>query len=149
MVAYRSVYLFPIVSQQDVSAVPVLAHGMTLRRSPIHFSRGARWRLPGSAKRLATGSIEGEVAIDATSGESGNESRDKRMHGEILESAKYPGIVFRPDRVEGKPGPQGALQVKLHGMFAIHGAEHEITVPVDVQAANGKYLATAHFDVPL
>jgi polyisoprenoid-binding protein YceI len=80
-----------------------------------------------------------EIATDATSGESGNESRDRRMHREIPESAKYPEIVFRPDQVDGKLAPQGASQVKLHGRFEIHTAEHEITVPVDVQAANGKY----------
>lgn len=95
-----------------------------------------------------SGKIEGEVAIDATSGESGNDSRDKKMHKEILESAKYPEIVFRPDRLEGKVAPQGGSQVALHGMLAIHGAEHEVTVPVDVQAADGKYQAAAHFDVP-
>jgi polyisoprenoid-binding protein YceI len=95
-----------------------------------------------------SGKIEGEVAIDATSGESGDESRDKRMHKEILESAKYPEIVFRPDRLEGKVAPQGASQVKVHGKFAIHGGEHEITALVDVQAADGKYQAAAHFDVP-
>jgi polyisoprenoid-binding protein YceI len=96
----------------------------------------------------ATGKIEGELAIDATSGESGNESRDKRMHKEIIESAKYPEIVFRPDLVEGKLDPQGASQVKVHGKLAIHGGDHEITVPVDVQAVDGKYQATAHFEIP-
>lgn len=96
----------------------------------------------------ATGKIEGELAIDATSGETGNESRDKKMHHEVLESAKYPEIVFRPDQVEGKLALQGASQVKLHGMLAIHGGEHEMSVPVDVQAADGKYPSTAHFDIP-
>ena len=95
-----------------------------------------------------SGKIEGEVAIDATSGQSGDESRDKKMHKEILESAKYPEIVFRPDRVEGKLAPQGASQVTLHGVLSIHGGEHEITVPADVQAADGKYQAAAHFDIP-
>jgi polyisoprenoid-binding protein YceI len=95
-----------------------------------------------------SGKIEGEVAIDATSGESGNESRDRKMHREILESAKYPEIVFRPDQVEGTLAPLGASQVKLRGMLTIHGGEHEIVVPVDVQAGGGKYQAAAHFDVP-
>ncbi len=56
--------------------------------------------------------------------------RDRRMHQNMLESARYPEIVFRPDRVEGRVAPQGTSQVSLHGMFAIHGAEHEITMPV-------------------
>jgi len=117
--------------------------------STLHTVHGT-FALKRSTLRFdpATGKVEGEVAIDAASGESGNESRDKKMHQEILESAKFPEIVFRPDRVEGKLAGQGASQVKLHGTFAIHGAEHEITVPVEVQAANGKYQATAHFEVP-
>jgi polyisoprenoid-binding protein YceI len=117
--------------------------------STLHTVHGT-FALKRSTLRFdpATGNIEGEVAIDAASGQSGDGSRDKKMHQEILESAKYPEIVFRPVRLEGKLAPQGASQVKLHGMFAIHGGEHEITVPVDVQAANGKYQATAHIDVP-
>jgi len=117
--------------------------------STLHTVHGT-FALKRSTLRFdpATGKVEGEVAIDAASGESGNESRDKKMHQEILEGARYPEIVFRPDRVEGKLAPQGTSQVKLHGTFAIHGAEHEITVPVEVQAANGKYQATAHFEVP-
>jgi len=111
-------------------------HGtFSLKRSSLQFDP-------------VSGKIEGEVAIDATSGQSGDESRDKKMHKEILESAKYPEIVFRPDRVEGKLAPQGASQVTLHGVLAIHGGEHEITVPADVQASDGKYRATARFDIP-
>src|SRR5436189_5086017 len=50
----------------------------------------------------ASGKVSGELVVDAISGASGNESRDKRMHAAILESAKYPDVVFRPDRGDGK-----------------------------------------------
>jgi polyisoprenoid-binding protein YceI len=70
------------------------------------------------------------------------------MHSHILESDQYREIVFRPDRVEGKVESQGSSQVQLHGMFAIHGAEHEITLPVDVEAADGQFTASAHFFIP-
>jgi len=52
----------------------------------------------------ASGKIGGEAVVDATSGESGSEGRDRRMHADILESARYPEIVFTPDRVEGATG---------------------------------------------
>src|SRR5215472_9883492 len=55
----------------------------------------------------AGGKASGELVVDATSGESGSEARDKRMHKSILESARYPEIVFRPDRVNGKVAPAG------------------------------------------
>ena len=96
----------------------------------------------------ATGKISGEVVVDAASGASGDESRDRRMHKEILESTKYPEIVFAPDRVDGAVSPQGASQVQVHGIFRIHGAAHEITIPVLVRIVNGQASATTHFTVP-
>src|SRR5581483_7562262 len=45
---------------------------------------------------FATAAVRGQLVIDATSGQSGNRSRDHKMHNEILESAKYPEITFRP-----------------------------------------------------
>src|SRR5258708_22504218 len=78
----------------------------------------------------ATGKASGEIAVYATSGDSGNDSRDRKMHKEVLESARYPDVVFRPDRVEGKIVPHGTFTVQVHGTFVVHGGEHELTVPV-------------------
>ncbi|HTS26532.1 MAG TPA: YceI family protein [Bryobacteraceae bacterium] len=96
----------------------------------------------------ATGKASGELVVDAASGASGSDGRDKRMHRNILESVVFPEIVFRPDRVDGKVALQGASQVQLHGIFAIHGSEHEITIPVAVDAADGQYNVNAHFFIP-
>ena len=95
-----------------------------------------------------SGKAYGELVVDATSGESGSPARDKRMHASILESAKYPEIAFRPDRVDGKVAPEGKSQVQLHGVFAIHGVEHEILLPATVDAAAGQYNVAATFEVP-
>jgi polyisoprenoid-binding protein YceI len=96
----------------------------------------------------STGEVSGEIVLDATSGHTGNGMRDKKMHKEILESAKYPEIIFRPDRVEGKVPPEGASTVQIHGVFTIHGADHEMTAPVQVEMAPDHWTATAHFVVP-
>jgi polyisoprenoid-binding protein YceI len=96
----------------------------------------------------ATGKASGELVVDATSGDSGSGTRDRNMHKNVLESARYPEIVFRPDRVEGKVSPQGASKVALHGIFSIHGAQHDVTLPVEVEAADGQYTATIQFAVP-
>ncbi|HUI56983.1 MAG TPA: YceI family protein [Bryobacteraceae bacterium] len=96
----------------------------------------------------STGRASGELVVDATSGASGNSSRDHRMHSSILESDRYPEIVFRPDHVEGKIAPEGASQVQVHGLFSIHGADHEIVLPADVQGQGGRYTATLHFVIP-
>jgi polyisoprenoid-binding protein YceI len=95
-----------------------------------------------------SGRASGELVVDATSGESGSPARDKRMHAAILESAKYPEIAFRPDRVDGNVAPQGKSVAQLHGVFAIHGAEHEILLPITVDAAAGQYTVDGIFEVP-
>ena len=51
-------------------------------------------------------------------------------------------------RVEGKAAASGHSQVQLHGIFAIHGTDHEMTVPLSVDADGGQYQATATFAVP-
>jgi polyisoprenoid-binding protein YceI len=96
----------------------------------------------------ATNKLTGEVLVDAASGHSGSDGRDKKMHKEVLESARYPDIVFRPDRVEGQVAATGASNVQVHGIFAIHNAEHEITIPVRVEMSPGHWTATSHFTVP-
>lgn len=96
----------------------------------------------------STGELAGEVVLDATTAHSGNGMRDRKMHKEILESAKYPEIVFRPDRVDGRVGMQGTSTVQVHGIFSIHGGDHEMTVPIQVDMAADHWTATGHFVVP-
>jgi polyisoprenoid-binding protein YceI len=96
----------------------------------------------------STGKAAGEIVADATSGKSDNDSRDKKMHKDILESARFTDIVFRPHRIEGKVAPQGESAVQLHGVFLLHGAEHEFTVPVQANLAADHWSATANFSIP-
>ena len=95
-----------------------------------------------------TGKIGGEIVVDTTSGESGSNGRDRRMHKNILESARYPEIVFTPDRVDGSVAMEGASQVAVHGLFRIHGTDHEMTLPFKVQMSGGQMTATTHFTIP-
>ena len=74
--------------------------------------------------------------------------RDRKMHREVLESDRYPEIVFHPDHVDGAVSLSGMSSVRVHGIFTIHGAEHELTVPADVKMAPGYWTATLHFAVP-
>ena len=106
-----------------------------LKRGELHFEP-------------ASGKLTGEIVFDSTTGRSGNQSRDRKMHKEVLESARYPEIAFRPDREDGKVAPSGTSTVQVHGMFQIHGAEHEITVPVEVKLEADHWSASAHFPVP-
>jgi polyisoprenoid-binding protein YceI len=115
----------------------------------LHTVRGT-FHLKEGTLRLATasGTVTGEIVVDARSGESGNGMRDRKMHNEVLESDRYPDITFRPDRVDGNVVPQGKSSVRVHGIFTIHGSDHELTVPAEVQMAPGYWTATLHFSVP-
>jgi polyisoprenoid-binding protein YceI len=96
----------------------------------------------------SSGKIGGEIVFDATSGNTGNDRRDHKMHKDVLESARFPEISFRPDRVEGPVSTTETSAVQVHGMFRIHGAEHEITVPAEVNLSAGHWTVTTHFPVP-
>jgi polyisoprenoid-binding protein YceI len=96
----------------------------------------------------ALGKVSGEIVFDATTGRSGSDARDRKMHKDVLESGRYPEISFRPDRVDGKFSGPGTSEVQVHGMFRIHGTEHEITVPVVVKLATDHWEASGHFQVP-
>ena len=95
-----------------------------------------------------TGKAGGEIAVFAASGESGNGSRDARMHKEILETAKYPDVVFRPTQVEGKVGQSGASDVKISGVFSIHGGDHDLTALVHAELMGDRWRGTSRFEVP-
>jgi len=96
----------------------------------------------------ATGNASGEIVVDVASGDSGNGGRDKRMHKEILESARYPEAVFTADRVSGELAPHGESQLDVHGTFQIHGGSHEMTLHVRADLKGGEVAASTGFVIP-
>jgi hypothetical protein len=97
----------------------------------------------------ATGVTEGEILVDATTGESGNATRDKRMQDEVLESNRYPAIFFHPSQIKGAFESGEATQNLVGvGTFNIHGADHPMELPLKVKVAAGVVTATAQFTVP-
>ncbi len=95
-----------------------------------------------------SGKASGEIVIDVASGESGSGARDKRMHKDVLESQKYPEAVFTPDRVDGKLPADGQGQIDVHGVFKIHGADHDLTLHLQVERAGVQYAVSTHFQIP-
>jgi polyisoprenoid-binding protein YceI len=115
----------------------------------LHTVRGAFQEKRGEIHfDPASGKVSGEIVFDATSGHSGSDARDRKMHKDVLESRRYPEISFRPDRIDGKVSASGMSTVQVHGIFGIHGTEHEITLPVAVTLAANHWEASSHFQVP-
>ena len=152
-----TISLTQLLAAQPASAPPQLVLQLDPAKSGADITLGGNLHtVEGSflAKRgaihydPATGKASGEVVFDATSGKTGNDSRDKKMHKDVIESARFPEIAFRPDRAEGTFAVEGDSTLQVHGQFAIHGAEHEVTFPVTVHLEGSTWTAKAAFTVP-
>lgn len=111
-------------------------------RGTFHLTQGSL-RLDPSSGKLA-----GLIVVDARSGNSGSGMRDRKMNREVLESDLYPEIAFRPDRVEGTVLLPGKSSIRVHGIFSIHGSDHELTVPAELETFPDHWVAMLHFVVP-
>ena len=114
----------------------------------LHSVRGTFKLKQGDMQVEADGKASGQIVVDATSGDSGSGMRDRKMNKEVLESARFPEIAFRPDRIDGPIASSGKSSVSVHGIFNIHGVDHEITVPAHVETSGEQWTATVHFTVP-
>ena len=126
-------------------------------QSKVHFSLDSSLHTVHGTFNLKSGTVHfdpetgkaaGEVIVFATSGDTGNNGRDARMHKEILETAKFPDAVFHPAQIEGKVAASGASDIKLHGTFTLHGADHDITAQVHAELSGDHWKGTAQFEVP-
>lgn len=95
----------------------------------------------------ATGAASGGIVLDARKADSGNGLRDRKMHRDALESARFPQIVFRPTRLEVLDRKDTSADVKLHGDLVMHGATHPVVVPAHLEAHGQRIAITASFPV--
>jgi polyisoprenoid-binding protein YceI len=134
-----------------------LAFQLDTSQSNVQFTLGdvlhtvhGTFRMKESTVRFdpKTGKAGGALLVDATSGDTGNKSRDKKMHKDILESAKYPEIRFTVQSVRGTLPQNGTAQVEMSGILNLHGADHPFTVAAPVQVSDGRATADVKFTVP-
>ncbi len=143
--------LVPAARAQD------LAVQLDPAQTKIEFTLGATlhtvhgsFRLKNGAIRFdpSSGSASGTVVIDAASGESGNDGRDRRMHREILESDKFPEIIFTPKLIKGALAAEGASKLEVTGQIRMHGQDHEVTLPIEVVSGGEKLRLTTQIAIP-
>ena len=96
----------------------------------------------------ATGAASGEITIDLTTAQTGNKSRDKDMHEEVLETGKYPLAVFRAEKVRGTVPASGAGQVTLDGTLSFHGSDHKMSLPAKIDVQGGRVKVDTQFEIP-
>jgi polyisoprenoid-binding protein YceI len=95
----------------------------------------------------ATGIAGGEIVVDSTSGESGSDGRDKKMHKDILESPKYSDIVFTPQHIKGMVAAEGKSNVEVEGTLTMHGKSKPVTMLLGVQLQGGAGSADGSFSI--
>jgi polyisoprenoid-binding protein YceI len=95
-----------------------------------------------------TGVAGGEIVVDATSGTSGNGMRDSKMKRDVLESARYPEIIFSPKHVSGYVAGQESYTVQVAGSFTIHGGTHDLTLTLPIAIKSTGVEAHTRFVVP-
>jgi polyisoprenoid-binding protein YceI len=150
--------LLALVACASVSNAQQISATFDPAATQISFSLGATLHTVHGAFKLksgqiqwdaATGRASGAIVIDATTGNTDNASRDKNMHAQVLESVKFPEIIFTPSQIKGALAKEGKSQLEVSGKVALHGQDHNVAWNVTVQpASNGAFEATTQFPVP-
>ena len=126
-------------------------------RTTVRFSAGTLRRVHGTfqlkggmfAVDPQSGIAQGEILVDASTEKSSDSKLDAKLRKETLESDKYPGIFFHPEKVAGTlPAKDGEGSIKLEGTLNIHGADHPLTVEIRAVRAGENYTFTTGFTVP-
>jgi polyisoprenoid-binding protein YceI len=116
----------------------------------LHTAEGSV-KLAGGELRFdpEAGTASGELVVDAKSAETGSDSRDENMHRDVLESAKFPTITFRADRLEVIRRDETSADVKLLGSLLLHGESHPLAIPAKLTAPDPEHIGvSAAFRVP-
>jgi polyisoprenoid-binding protein YceI len=95
-----------------------------------------------------TGKASGAIVVNTVTTETGNSSRDQRLHKEILETWKFAEATFRPSQVEGQVSFTAPSDFKVKGVITLHGTDHELVADVHSEFSGDRWKGTARFDVP-
>lgn len=151
---YRSLLVLLAAAGACVSAATL---ELDASQTKVIFSLGARLHTVHGTFRLkqghldfdpSTGSMSGDVIVDASSANSGIARRDERMRREVLESERYPEIRFSPKRFTGTLSTGTNSQISVRGSFQIHGQQHEMTVPLRILMTGDKLTLRGKFVLP-
>ena len=145
--------LLPKMANAAQSVQVILDPGKTT----INWTLGATMHTVHGTFKLKSGQISfdpvsgaanGELVVDATSAQSGNHSRDDKMHKDVLETKRYPEITFLAKKVTGRLPAQGNGTIQVQGTLHIHGGDHDLTLSIPVDNSGAEAKATTSFVIP-
>jgi polyisoprenoid-binding protein YceI len=126
-------------------------------RTSISFTLPATLHTVHGSFRLVRGTIkgdwdngraEGAIVIDASSGDSGSESRDKKMREDVLEAGKFAEITFSPRLIVAQARSKDDFSAKLDGSLILHGSMRRIAIEVVGRLDGDNLTARGHFTIP-
>jgi len=161
VVSILAITLFLSAAPRPPQAPKPAIHPIKLNFDPnqskVHYMVDSTLHTVHGTFRVKSGAIQfdpqsgkagGEIVVSAVSGDSGNSSRDERMHKEILETPKYPEATFRPSQIEGQVSLSSPSDFQVKGVFNLHGGDHDVVAQVHSEFAGDHWKGTAKFDVP-
>lgn len=117
--------------------------------STLHTVHGTFLLKPSSIQfDPAGGPASGQLVVNATSGDSGSQSRDHKMTHDVLEGEKYQEIIFTPQQMKGALAPSGSSKIQLEGSISLHGQSHPLVLNVDAQVQGNSLTADTSFEIP-
>jgi polyisoprenoid-binding protein YceI len=142
-------------------AAPAAAEPFRLVLDPaateIRFTLGARLHTVRGRFALAAGEIAfdpetreaaGEIRVDARSGDTGIDRRDRVMHEEVLDSARHPLLALRAERIVVSERGADTLTGRLFGRFEVRGVSHPLALDFEGAREGERATVRVRFDVP-
>jgi polyisoprenoid-binding protein YceI len=139
----------------------VLAQHQTFTVSPetsdVSFTLGGSAHETHGSFHVQNGAIDfdptnqklsGSVVVAAGSGKTGNDSRDKKMTNEVLDAPRFADVSFVPQSYQGTIATAGDSTIQVTGTLTLHGAPHDLTVPMQIHIDGANCTAKTHFIVP-
>jgi len=120
----------------------------------LHTVHGRAPELSGTVDAAAQAhdewSIQARVTVKAAAMVTGNEKRDRNMREKVLETDRFPEIVFEARRIRAdlsrlKPGERFTAEVE--GDLTVHGKAAPVRVPVDVSVSADSVVLQGFFAV--
>lgn len=159
MLARKVVWVWTAVvllSSFGLRAVP-LTFELDPKATTVEFTFGATLHTVDGSLRAKqgtlriesdTGAASGWIVLDATSAQTGNSRRDRKMHEKILESRRFPDVVFDVKRISGKINLTGRSELQVQGVLDFHGDRHSLSLPVVASSDGSRVTATGSLVIP-
>ncbi len=150
LIAVMLLVAMSMLAQEEVFQLDTAQSHVDFTLGDVLHTVHGKFQLKSGVLRFdpASGQASGELVLDANSGDSGSNARDKKMKKDVLETEKYPTIIFAPEKVTGTLPVSGGSQMQMQGILTVHGQQHAMTLVVPVVVNGNSASAEVHFVVP-